>query len=170
MDFFFRWGLFVSWHRVLFCKLFALELTKILLSRPPKHWDYRHETPCPASIFYFMCSSVLSAYHTMCMSGACRDQKRASDARNWNYGRWWDTMWILGIGHRSSGQHVLPLQQPYGLLTEWLRASRLGNDYIVATFLLCCSYCNKIKHKTTKSKLMISSSSCTLRTSVPGRH
>lgn len=27
----------------------ALEFTKILLSQPPKHWDYRHETPCPAS-------------------------------------------------------------------------------------------------------------------------
>lgn len=57
------------------------------LSPPPKCWDYRQETPCLASISYFTCSSVLFAHHTVCMLGACGDQKRVSDAWNWNYGR-----------------------------------------------------------------------------------
>lgn len=39
---------------------------------------------------------------TTCMPGAGRGQNRASVPLNWSYGWLWDTMWVLGIKHKSS--------------------------------------------------------------------
>lgn len=57
-------------------------------------------------------------------------------------------MWILGIQRRSSGQQVLPLQQPYGLGV--IMSVSLGMITLLLLSYLCCSCCNKIKHKLNK--------------------
>lgn len=159
---------FVSWDRVLFCKLFALELAKILLSqRPPPSvgiTGMRHHVQLPYLILYV---AVFCLHITLCACLVLVEIRRGSQMPG---------IGIMGGSGPPWEPNADPLVSKFFLssshMDSVIMSVSLGTITLLLLSYLCCSCCNKIKHKLNKkkkSKIIISSSS-TLRSSVPGRY